>query len=368
MTVTPTTTRASRCGTAGSAKGRPTSCSRSPSACRSTAGSRPTTSSARARTSRCSSTSGCSPRRNGRSIHAALDRVEEELDDGTFAFAPTDEDIHTAIERRVTEIAGDDRRQAAHRPQPQRPGRARPAAVRAARGPRPGRARSTRCKQVLLRRADDDDRRRTSRATRTCSGRSRCCSRTICSRTSGRWPATSTAGATASSAPTSRRSARARSPARACPLDPDVRRRRARVRDAVRELARRGLRSRLRRRGAVRRDAHAGAPLAHRRGDRAVVDARSSGSSASPTRTRPVRRCCRRRRTPTSPSSRGARPGRLIGDLTGLLATLKGLPLAYNRDLQEDKEPLFDALDTCALSLAALDRSARHRRVRRRAR
>jgi argininosuccinate lyase len=37
--------------------------------------------------------------------------------------------------------------------------------------------------------------------------------------------------------------------------------------------------------------------------------------------------------------------GRLIGDLTGFLATLKGLPLAYNRDLQEDKEPLFDAVD-----------------------
>ena len=37
--------------------------------------------------------------------------------------------------------------------------------------------------------------------------------------------------------------------------------------------------------------------------------------------------------------------GRLIGHLTGLLATLKGLPLAYNRDLQEDKEPLFDAVD-----------------------
>ena len=39
-------------------------------------------------------------------ITAALGRVEEELVDGTFAFAPTDEDIHTAIERRVTEIAG----------------------------------------------------------------------------------------------------------------------------------------------------------------------------------------------------------------------------------------------------------------------
>ncbi len=46
--------------------------------------------------------------------------------------------------------------------------------------------------------------------------------------------------------------------------------------------------------------------------------------------------------------------GRLIGDLTGLLATLKGLPLAYNRDLQEDKEPLFDAVDQISLALAAL--------------
>ena len=46
--------------------------------------------------------------------------------------------------------------------------------------------------------------------------------------------------------------------------------------------------------------------------------------------------------------------GRLIGHLTGLLTTLKGLPLAYNRDLQEDKEPLFDALDQVNLALAAL--------------
>jgi len=48
------------------------------------------------------------------------------------------------------------------------------------------------------------------------------------------------------------------------------------------------------------------------------------------------------------------RAGRLIGDLTGFLATLKGLPLAYNRDLQEDKEPLFDALGHVSLALAAL--------------
>lgn len=46
--------------------------------------------------------------------------------------------------------------------------------------------------------------------------------------------------------------------------------------------------------------------------------------------------------------------GRIIGNLTGLLATLKGLPLAYNRDLQEDKEPLFDAVDQVALALSAM--------------
>jgi argininosuccinate lyase len=46
--------------------------------------------------------------------------------------------------------------------------------------------------------------------------------------------------------------------------------------------------------------------------------------------------------------------GRLIGDLTGLLATLKGLPFAYNRDLQEDKEPVFDAVDQLLLVLPAV--------------
>jgi argininosuccinate lyase len=46
--------------------------------------------------------------------------------------------------------------------------------------------------------------------------------------------------------------------------------------------------------------------------------------------------------------------GRLIGNLTGLLATLKGLPLAYDRDLQEDKEPVFDAVDTLLTVLPAM--------------
>jgi argininosuccinate lyase len=47
--------------------------------------------------------------------------------------------------------------------------------------------------------------------------------------------------------------------------------------------------------------------------------------------------------------------GRLIGNLTGLLAMLKGLPLAYNRDLQEDKEPLFDSVDQVRRALVALN-------------
>ncbi len=46
--------------------------------------------------------------------------------------------------------------------------------------------------------------------------------------------------------------------------------------------------------------------------------------------------------------------GRIIGNLTGVLATLKGLPLAYNRDLQEDKEPLFDSLDQVNRGLSAM--------------
>jgi len=45
--------------------------------------------------------------------------------------------------------------------------------------------------------------------------------------------------------------------------------------------------------------------------------------------------------------------GRLIGSLTALLTTLKGLPLAYNRDLQEDKEPVFDAVETLEVLLPA---------------
>ncbi len=72
-------------------------------------------------------------------------------------------------------------------------------------------------------------------------------------------------------------------------------------------------------------------------------DAYSTGSSIMPQKKNPD----------VAELARG-KAGRLIGDLAGLLATLKGLPLAYNRDLQEDKEPVFDAADTLELLLPAV--------------
>ncbi|KGM13008.1 argininosuccinate lyase [Cellulomonas bogoriensis] len=71
-------------------------------------------------------------------------------------------------------------------------------------------------------------------------------------------------------------------------------------------------------------------------------DAYSTGSSIMPQKKNPD----------VAELARG-KAGRLIGDLTGLLTTLKGLPLAYNRDLQEDKEPVFDQVDTLEVLLPA---------------
>lgn len=58
------------------------------------------------------------------------------------------------------------------------------------------------------------------------------------------------------------------------------------------------------------------------------------------------------KRNPDSLELLRGKAGRLLGHLTGLLAVLKGLPSAYDKDLQEDKEPLFDAVETMTLSLA----------------
>ncbi|MDX6359114.1 MAG: argininosuccinate lyase [Nocardioidaceae bacterium] len=72
-------------------------------------------------------------------------------------------------------------------------------------------------------------------------------------------------------------------------------------------------------------------------------DAWSTGSSIMP-----------QKKNPDIAELARGKSGRLIGNLTGLLATLKGLPLAYNRDLQEDKEPVFDSIDTLLVVLPAM--------------
>ncbi|MFJ9942438.1 argininosuccinate lyase [Streptomyces erythrochromogenes] len=71
-------------------------------------------------------------------------------------------------------------------------------------------------------------------------------------------------------------------------------------------------------------------------------DAFSTGSSIMP-----------QKKNPDIAELARGKSGRLIGNLTGLLATLKALPLAYNRDLQEDKEPVFDSCDTLEVLLPA---------------
>ncbi len=74
-----------------------------------------------------------------------------------------------------------------------------------------------------------------------------------------------------------------------------------------------------------------------------LADAYATGSSMLP-----------QKRNPDIAELARGKAGRLIGHAAGFLATLKGLPLAYNRDLQEDKEPLFDAVDQVRRALAAL--------------
>ena len=284
-------------------------------------------------------------------ITTALDTVDKELAAGRFAFAPTDEDIHTAIERRVTDLAGpagaklhtgrsrNDQVALDLRLFLRREGRAVAVAVHELQGVLvhratdagdtylPGYTHLQRAQPVLLAHhllahfwafGRDFDRWRDAleRADVSPLG----------------------AGALAGSS---------------LPLDPD---------DVARELgfARRFENSL----DAVSdRDFVAEALFVaamtqshlSRLGEEIVLwaseefgfvrlaDAYSTGSSMLPQKKNPD----------IAELARGG-AGRVIGDLTGLLATLKGLPLAYNRDLQGDKEPLFDALDTCTGALRAV--------------
>jgi argininosuccinate lyase len=74
-----------------------------------------------------------------------------------------------------------------------------------------------------------------------------------------------------------------------------------------------------------------------------MSDACSTGSSIMP-----------QKKNPDFAELVRGKTGRVYGDLIALLTTMKGLPLAYNKDMQEDKEPLFDAVETTSNSLKAM--------------
>lgn len=75
-----------------------------------------------------------------------------------------------------------------------------------------------------------------------------------------------------------------------------------------------------------------------------LSDAFTTGSSIMP-----------QKRNPDAAELVRAKIGRIMGDFVGLLTVMKGLPLAYAKDTQEDKEPVFDATEAMTLSLAAMD-------------
>ena len=284
-------------------------------------------------------------------IAVALDTVTEELADGTFEFAPTDEDIHTAVERRVTELAGEagaklhtgrsrnDQVALDLRLFLRREGTAVAAAVHE-------------LQEALVRRATDagdtylPGYTHLQRAQPVLLAHHLLAHFWAFARDVDRWRDTLEradvsplgAGALAGSS---------------LPLDPDsvardlgFARRFENSLDAVSDrdfVAEALFVATLTQMHLSRLGEEIVLWSSEEFGFVRLADAYSTGSSMLPQKKNPD----------IAELARGG-AGRLIGDLTGVLATLKGLPLAYNRDLQGDKEPLFDALDTCAGALRAV--------------
>jgi argininosuccinate lyase len=284
-------------------------------------------------------------------IAAALTRVEEELASGAFAFAPTDEDIHTAIERRVTEIAGATGAKL-------HTGRSRNDQVALDMRlylKREGHVQVTRIhelQQVLLRRAEEatdvylPGYTHLQRAQPVLLAHHLLAHFWALGRDLDRWRdcleradvSPLGAGALAGSS---------------LPLDPQLVANElgfaamfANSLDAVSDrdfVAEALFVASLTQVHLSRLGEEIVLWATEEFGFLRLADAFSTGSSMLP-----------QKKNPDIAELARGKAGRLIGHLAGFLATLKGLPLAYNRDLQEDKEPLFDALDTCSRSLLAL--------------
>ena len=83
-----------------------------------------------------------------------------------------------------------------------------------------------------------------------------------------------------------------------------------------------------------------------------LIVATSCGVQLASHRTKPLPK-----KNPDVAELARGKAGRVIGDLVSLLTVMKGLPLTYNKDMQEDKEPVFDAVDTLNLVLPAMQRT-----------
>ncbi len=285
-------------------------------------------------------------------VLAALDTVDAELTDGSFVFAPSDEDIHTAIERRVTEIAGDAGARL-HTGRSRNDQVATDLRLWLRRAGRDVAARTHRFQETLVRLAGEcgDDAylpgyTHLQRAQPVLLAHHLLAHFWSLSRDVDRWRdaldradvSPLGAGALAGSS---------------LPLDPDQTaaalgfgRRFENSLDAVSDrdfVAEALFVLALEQVHLSRLGEEIVLWTSDEFGFLGLADSHSTGSSMLPNKKNPD----------IAELARG-KAGRVIGDLTGFLATLKGLPLAYNRDLQEDKEPLFDAVETCALSLSAL--------------
>ena len=287
----------------------------------------------------------------GEAVLAALDDVEAELTDGTFAFRSTDEDIHTAVERRVTELAGDAGAKL-HTGRSRNDQVATDLRLWCKRELGAVAIRVIDLQEALVQRAAEADGAYLPGYTHMQRAQpvllahhllahvwalSRDVDRLLdCRRRLDVSPLG--AGALAGSS---------------LPLDPDAVAAdlgfAARFENSIDAVSDRDFVAE-----ALFVLALCGTHLS-RIGEEVVLwsssefgylrldDAYATGSSMLP-----------QKKNPDIAELARGRSGRLIGHLTGFLATLKGLPLAYNRDLQEDKEPLFDAVDILALGLAAV--------------
>jgi argininosuccinate lyase len=285
-------------------------------------------------------------------ILEALDTVEAELADDTFAFAPTDEDVHTAVERRVTELAGSAGAKL-HTGRSRNDQVATDLRLWLRREGREVARRTHALQEVLLARAVEagDDcylpgYTHLQRAQPVLLAHHLLAHVWALARDVDRWRdalhradvSPLGAGALAGSS---------------LPIDPDLTasdlgfaRRFENSLDAVSDrdfVAEALFVLALEQVHLSRLGEEIVLWASEEFGFLRLADAYSTGSSMLP-----------QKKNPDIAELARGKAGRTIGNLTGLLATLKGLPLAYNRDLQEDKEPLFDSVTTCALSLTAL--------------